>query len=130
MKIHPDSMTAQSITAHGPGWVQVGSDKFSSSVVVVSDGRRMLWNCVCFEDLSRSHFEQWAALECELVIFGSGQRMRFAPPALTQPLMERHIGLECMDTPAACRTYNILVQEGRRIAVALLIEPVRIATLA
>lgn len=62
-----------------------------------------------------------AALSPELVIFGSGDRIRFPPPAWLRPLIERRIGIETMDTAAACRTYNVLVSEGRRAVVGLLL---------
>ena len=56
------------------------------------------------------------------MIFGSGTRLRFPPPAFLRALMEKRIGIETMDTLAACRTYNILAGEGRRVIAALLIE--------
>jgi uncharacterized protein len=56
------------------------------------------------------------------VIFGSGARLRFAPPAWLRALIERRIGVETMDTAAACRTYNVLVSEGRAVVAALLVE--------
>jgi uncharacterized protein len=57
-----------------------------------------------------------------LIIFGSGKRIRFPQPAWLQPLMSKRMGLETMDTGAACRTYNILAGEGRRVVVALILE--------
>ena len=75
-----------------------------------------------FEDLTPAHFEQLATLGAELVIFGSGSRIRFPHPSWLQHLMARRTGLETMDTPAACRTYNILAGEGRHVLAALLLE--------
>ena len=73
--------------------------------------------------LGAEHFAQLASLGAELVIFGSGARIRFPQPAWLQPLMAQRTGVETMDTPAACRTYNILAQRGARMCVAaLLIE--------
>jgi uncharacterized protein len=82
----------------------------------------MVWPCARFEDLTPDHFAQLATLEAELIIFGSGVRNRFPPPAWLQPLMARRMGLETMDTPAACRTYNILASEGRNVVAALVLE--------
>ena len=65
---------------------------------------------------------QLATLEAELVILGSGTRNRFPPPAWLAPLMARRLGLETMDTAAACRTYNILAGEGRNVVAALILE--------
>jgi uncharacterized protein len=122
MKFHPDTINAPSIRAYGPGWVQVGDEKIDHSIIIGSRGERLDWNCASFEDLSAAHFEQLAQLQTELVIFGSGERLRFVSPALTQSLIRRQIGMETMDTQAACRTYNILAAEGRHVAVALLMR--------
>lgn len=122
MKFHPDTISVQSIRSYGPGWVQVGDDRLIHSVVISSSGARFDWNCTRFEDLSCVHFEQLAELKTELVIFGSGLKLRFPLPKLTRALIDQQIGLETMDTQAACRTYNVLAGEGRQVAVALLME--------
>ncbi|MDD2925938.1 Mth938-like domain-containing protein [Rhodoferax sp.] len=124
MKIKPDVITVQSIQGYGPGWVQVAGqdDRITRSVIISSGGERLDWLCDAFEDLRAEHFEQLAQLQTELVIFGSGSRLRFVAPALTQALIRRQIGLETMDTQAACRTYNILAGEGRNVAAALLMR--------
>ena len=74
-------------------------------------------------DLQAAHFEALLALRPELVIFGSGSRLSFVKPALMRALIERRIGVETMDTPAACRTFNVLVSEGRSAVAALLLPP-------
>ena len=123
MKFQPDKFDVQTITAYGRGWIQVDADKITASVIVGARGQRITWDCNRFEDLSAAHFAQLAELDAEVVIFGSGARNRFPPPAWLQPLMARRIGLETMDTQAACRTYNILAGEGRNVVAALLLEP-------
>jgi len=122
MKIQPDIISAQSIQGYGPGWVQVAGEKITHSVIIVSGGEQFNWHCDQFEDLQAAHFERLAQLQTELVLFGSGARLRFVSADLTRALVEQQIGLETMDTPAACRTYNILAGEGRRVAVALLMQ--------
>ena len=122
MKIHPDIISVPYISSYGKGWVQVASEQLTRSVVIASDGRRFEWPCARFEDLTAAHFEQLAQLQTELVIFGSGERLRFPDATLTRALIESQIGIESMDTQAACRTYNILAGEGRHVAVALLME--------
>lgn len=122
MKIHPDIISVPFISSYGKGWVQVADQQLTRSVVLTSDGRRFEWSCARFEDLTAAHFEQVAQLKTELVIFGSGERLRFPSAALTRALIECQIGIETMDTQAACRTYNILAGEGRHVAVALLME--------
>ena len=122
MKFQPDRSNAQTISGYGPGWIGIEAEKITTSVIIGSGGQRIDWHCARFEDLTPAHFAQLAELETELVIFGSGTRNRFPPPAWLAPLMARRIGLETMDTQAACRTYNILASEGRNVAVALLLE--------
>ena len=122
MKFQPDHFDVQTITAYGPDWVKVDTDTITGSVIVGARGQRISWDCSRFEDLTPAHFAQLAGLEAEVVIFGSGRRNRFPPPAWLQPLMARRIGLETMDTQAACRTYNILAGEGRNVIAALLLE--------
>jgi len=79
-----------------------------------------IWRATSFESLSAEHFERVAALGPELVVFGSGARLRFPRPAVLRPLIEARIGVETMDSAAACRTYNVLLAEGRRVVAALL----------
>ncbi|MGI9134030.1 MAG: Mth938-like domain-containing protein [Rhodoferax sp.] len=121
MKFQADAPHGQSITAYGPGWVEVGGQRFESSLVVSAMGQRLAWNCASFDALQASDFERLAALEPELVIFGSGARIRFPHPQWLETLYARRIGLETMDTHSACRAYNFLVGEGRRVVAALLL---------
>jgi uncharacterized protein len=85
-------------------------------------GAALPWDAANFDALTAAHFERLVALEPEVVIFGSGARLRFAPPALLRALIERRIGVETMDTAAACRTYNVLANEGRTVVAALLLD--------
>jgi uncharacterized protein len=122
MKLQPDKSDVQTLTAHGPGWVAINNERVESSVVVGSRGERFEWNCSRFGEIGAEHFAQLASLGAELIIFGSGARIRFPQPAWLQPLMAQRTGVETMDTPAACRTYNILASEGRHVVAALLVE--------
>ena len=121
MKFQPDAAIGPSITGYGPGWVTVNGEKISSSLLVNSQASHSPWNCTAFEDLRANHFEQMVALEPELVIFGSGVRIRFPDPRWLEALYARRIGLGTMDTQAACRTFNFLAGEGRRVVAALLL---------
>ncbi len=123
MKLQPDKSDVQTLTAHGPGWVAINNEKVEGSVVVGSRGERFEWDCTRFDEIGAEHFAQLAALDAELIIFGSGKRIRFPQAAWLQPLMAKRTGVETMDTPAACRTYNILAGEGRHVVAALLVEP-------
>jgi uncharacterized protein len=122
MKLQPDKSDVQSISGYGPGWVGVDGEKITSSVILSSRGERIAWASQNFEDLGAVHFARLAEVDAEVVIFGSGSRIRFPQAAWLKPLMAKRIGIETMDTAAACRTYNILAHEGRSVAVALLIE--------
>lgn len=125
MKLHADQPDVQSITAYGAGWVAVDGERHTSSLVLSAAGALEAWDCDRFDALSAAHFDRLLALGAEppeLVVFGSGERLRFVKPALLRSLIERRIGVETMDTAAACRTYNILAAEGRRVVAALLLE--------
>jgi uncharacterized protein len=111
---------SNAISRHGPDGVIVNGVAHTSSVLVPWTGAVEVWATGGFESLSAEHFEQIARLGPELVIFGSGPRIRFAKPALMRPLIDRRIGIETMDTAAACRTYNVLIGEGRSAVAALL----------
>ncbi len=121
MKLQPDAIQGPSITGYGPGWVAVNGEKFHSSIVVSSQGQRLDWSAPSFETLQASHFDALALMDAELVLFGSGERIRFPQPQWLQALYARRIGLETMDTQAACRTYNFLAGEGRKVVAALLL---------
>ena len=127
MKLQPDRLDVQSILGYGAGWVGLGrngvGEKIERSVIIGSRGELIDWQCARFEDLRDEHFDQLAAYRPELVLFGSGMRLRFPPPAFLRSLMAQRTGVETMDTLAACRTYNILAGEGRHVMAALLIEP-------
>jgi len=122
LKLQPDRSSAQTISGYGPGWVGVGAEKITHNGVLGSHGERLPW-AGSFEELGPEHFEALAQLQVEVVIFGSGGRIRFPRPDWVAALARHRIGIETMDTPAACRTYNILAQEGRDVAVALLLAP-------
>ncbi len=121
MKLHPDATQGPTVTGYGPGWVAINGERFTASLVLSAAGDRFDWVCDRFEDLTAGHFDRVAELDADLVIFGSGERLRFPDPALLQALYAKRIGVETMDTHAACRTYNFLASEGRRVVAALLL---------
>jgi uncharacterized protein len=129
MKLEADNFDVQTIQGYGSGWVGVQGEKITHSVILGSQGQRVDWQCSRYEDLTEAHFAQLADFDAELIIFGSGSRLRFPQPAWLQPLIAKRIGLETMDTGAACRTYNILAGEGRRVVVALVLEHPQITPL-
>ena len=126
MKLSPDKSDAQTIRGYGPGWIAINNDKLQTSLLVGSAGLRLDWGCRSFAALNADHFavlaQQATAMQAEVVLFGSGERLRFVPPAWHLALIQQRIGMETMDTAAACRTFNILAGEGRRVLAALLLE--------
>ena len=124
MKFQPDrSEGVNTITRHEASSIWVGQVGFSHSLLVPWIGDVQAWAPADFGQLRAEHFEQLLALQPELLIFGSGRRHRFIAPVLVRGLIERGIGVEVMNTAAACRTYNVLASEGRAVLAALLLEP-------
>lgn len=124
MKFQPDrSEGVNIITRHDASSIWVGSTSFNHSLLVPSQGSVVAWPPREVAELMAAHFEQALELAPELVIFGSGARLQFVSPALHRCLIERRIGIETMDTAAACRTYNVLASEGRKVLAALLLAP-------
>ncbi|MBM4181117.1 MAG: Mth938-like domain-containing protein [Betaproteobacteria bacterium] len=120
MKLHLSRIEGlNQITGHGPGHVLINGVRHERGVIVLPDEVVTGWAAV-FEELARVHFDALALRAPEIVLLGSGARPRFPPPGLYAGLLKARIGVEVMDTAAACRTYNILAAEGRRVAAALI----------
>lgn len=98
---------------------QIAGVWYEQSVILTPEAVA-LWEVDAVANLTAAHFEHLAGLGAEVVILGGGARLRFVPAEITQALMRRRIGLEVMDTPAACRTYNILAGDGRPVVAALI----------
>ena len=121
MKLHASTAgAANTITAYGDDYVTVNGERQKSSVIVTAQGVEA-WQPESFDALSAQNFERLADLGVEIVLLGTGPRQRFPHPRLTAPLAEARVGLEVMDTKAACRTYNNLMGEGRNVVAALIV---------
>ena len=124
MKLQSDPHSgANTITGYGDGYVEINQVPYAHAVLLSSDGAISEWPAKSFEDLKASHFAQMVAIKPELVLIGTGSRQRFPRPQLLKSLIDAKIGFEIMDSQAACRTYNILVGEGRQVLLALIVEP-------
>ena len=120
MKLHASAPgAANTFTGYGEGYVMVNGERRDSSLVVMAD-RIEAWRPEAFERLSAEDFAFLRQLGVEIILLGTGPRQRFPHPRLMRALAEAGIGLEVMDVQAACRTYNILVAEERKVAAALL----------
>ena len=111
---------ANLIRTYATGQIIVNQDSYTRSLVVLPGQIIADWPPQTFEELAVAHVAALVPLRPELVILGTGRRQRFPRAELLAPLMEAGIGWEVMDTGAACRTYNILMGEGRNVAAALL----------
>ena len=119
MKFHLQTPASNVITGCGDGWVRVGAREYRENVVLLPDDVITGWAPKGFEALSEQDFAGLLASRPEIVLLGSGRTQRFLHPRVLVPLTTAHIGVEVMDTRAACRTFNILVAEGRHVAAAL-----------
>ncbi|BDT76680.1 MULTISPECIES: Mth938-like domain-containing protein [Polynucleobacter] len=125
MKLQSDPHSgANTITGYGDGYVEINKTPYAHAVVLSSDGAISEWSAQSFDDLEAHHFSQLVDLKPELILIGTGKRQRFPKPELLKALISAKIGFEIMDSQAACRTYNILVGEGRQVLLALIVEPV------
>lgn len=129
MKLHTSSTEKyQTVTGYDHTGVEINAQRFDYSVLVMPEVAPRAWNVTRFEDLTAAHFEQIAADKPDVVILGTGERQRFVHPRLVASLSNQRIGVESMDSHAACRTYNILMGEGRKAVLALIIEGNRAGT--
>ena len=120
MKLHAPAPSAlNTFTGYGEGFVLVNGERHEQSLIVLPD-RLIPWNVASFDGLAETDFQVLLELDIEVILLGTGSRQRFPHPRLTQSLLQKRIGVEVMDLQAACRTYNILMAEERRVAAALL----------
>jgi len=121
MKFHLSAGEGNVITGVGPGWIRIGIREYRENVVMTAETIAPGWAPGGFDRLEAADFDSLVALAPEIVLLGTGTAQQFPHPRLTRALTDAHIGVEVMDTAAACRTFNILAAEGRRVAAALLL---------
>ena len=122
MKFHITAPSAlNSFSAYGDGFVRVGEQRYEHNLIVTPQ-RVLTWNATSFEALAEADFEPLLGLDIDILLLGTGAKQRFPHPRLTRALTARRIGVEAMDLQAACRTFNILTAEERRVAAALLLS--------
>ncbi len=122
MKLQLSNTPGQKIfTAHGPGYVTISGERYEQPVVVTPQQVLTDWQPQDFAALEETHFAYFLAFQPEVVLIGTGERLRFPHPRLYRQLVEARIGVEFMDTAAACRTYDILISEDRKVVAAILL---------
>ena len=122
MKFHLTQAAGQNmITGYGDGYIAVNTQRYTRPVIVTPNREISDWDVENFAALTRGHFEALLELKPELVLLGTGERQQFPRPELTRVLTEAGVGVEAMDTRAACRTYNILMSEGREVLAAIIV---------
>jgi uncharacterized protein len=126
MKLHLNTDTSQLLfTGYGEDHVYINGHRHDASLLLSARGVEIApWAGLGFEALTAAHFEWVALRELDILLLGTGTRLRFPHPSLTRSLIDARIGLEVMDIGALCRTYNILAAEGRSVGAAVLIERV------
>ena len=124
MKFHRDEADGRNtFTGYGEGYVEVNKARHAASLVVTGDRLVTDWPATAVGALAPDHIAAIAELKPEIVLIGTGAALTVPDRALLAPLYKAGIGVEIMDTPAACRTYNILLGEGRGVLAAVIVEP-------
>jgi uncharacterized protein len=109
------------IRGYGPGRLRIGEATHVSSVILTATTIIERWRPATAQDIRPEDLEPLLGLGPEVVLLGTGARQHFPDPQVLRILYEQHIGVEVMDTAAACRTFNVLVAEGRSVAAALIV---------
>jgi len=122
VKFHLSTASGNVVTGVGPGWVRVGATEYRENLVLTPADVVTGWAASGFDGLADADFAVVLAHKPEVVLFGAGPTIRFPHPRLLRTLTDGGIGVEVMDTPAACRTFNILAAEGRSVVAALLLR--------
>lgn len=122
MKLHLTTAENQYlITGYGADYIEINRERHSGNVIVMPGSLSEDWHTGHFQALTAEHFTRLLGLNPEVVLLGTGEKHHFLHPKIYHELTNKGIPLECMTTAAACRTYNILMSEGRNVAAALIL---------
>ena len=123
MKLHTSNTDGLNLfSAYGDDFVTVNQEKYFGNLILLPDAIVPAWTSAMVSTLTETDMEKLLALKTEIILLGTGSRLRFPAGALLRPFAPAGIGLDVMDLKAACRTYNILAAEGRKVAAALLFD--------
>ena len=121
MKLHLQTAAPTLVTSFGEGWIKVGGTEYRQNCILTPESVETGFAPGGLAALTEADFARLLEHRPEIVLLGTGGRQQFLHPRLTHPLAAAHVGLEIMDTRAACRTFNILLGEGRRVVAALIV---------
>jgi uncharacterized protein len=123
MKLQVDSFEGRNaVTAYGEGFFEISRTRYETSLVILPDRLLTDWGQAGYDALAVNDIERLCAFRPQVLLLGTGSRQRFPPPSLLRPLIDAGIGHEIMTSPAACRTFNVLMAEGRHVLAALLLD--------
>jgi len=123
VKLHiPNTAGLNLFTAYGDDYIAVNQEKYSTNLILMPESIIPDWTSAKLDSLTEADMQKLLELGTEIILLGTGNRLRFPPGALLRPFAAAGIGLDVMDLQAACRTYNILAAEGRKVAAALLFD--------
>ncbi|HET7307999.1 MAG TPA: Mth938-like domain-containing protein [Gammaproteobacteria bacterium] len=114
------SADAKTIRRYGPGYIVINDDEFRTSLILAPTELDADWAPQTFADLAAEHWDALLARKPDLVLLGTGKSQQFPAPEVMAPLYRAGVGVEVMKTAAACRTFNILTNEGRNVVAGLL----------
>lgn len=121
MKLHEQRSTQNIVTGYGPGYIEINGERHRGNLIL-GPASVQPWAVAGFQALHPEDFDPVLGLKPEVVLLGTGRQHHLVDPRLTARLAAAGVALESMDTKAACRTYNILAGDGRRVAAAFLQE--------
>ena len=122
MKLHLANFEQQNIfSGYGDGYVAINKVQYEDNLIVLPDQIINTWPVTSVTELSVEYFDTVLQHNPEIILLGTGARIIFPDQELIAKIIQSGTGFEVMDTQAACRTYNILVEEGRRVAAAIIV---------
>ena len=122
MKLHLASNGEQNhFTGYGNGYVSVNNQRYQHSLVVTPQTIYDTWAVASVDTIGAEQLNFLLSLKPEILLLGTGATHRFPGPASLREFARAQIGVESMDTPAACRTFNILIAEGRNVIAAIIV---------
>lgn len=122
MKLHLASNGNQNrFTGYGNGYVAVNNQRYERSIVVTPEVIHDAWAVTGVDSMGAAELEFLFSLKPEILLLGTGATHRFPGPTVLREFARAQIGVESMDTPAACRTFNVLIAEGRNVIAAIIV---------